>query len=917
MKLRRSEVALAASLALGALATAAGAQTSSEPLASVVVTGIRASLAKSIETKKNADANVEVVTAEDIGKMPDKNIADALSRLTGVSVQAGAANAMDEAERVAIRGTSPNLNVFTVNGHNISSGDWHVSDQGSSGRSVGFGLLSSQLIGQAIVQKTGQADAVEGGVAGSIDMKLRRPLDFGKPWTGEIAVGAVYADRPQKVDPQLSGLLAWQSLDKTLGMMVQVFSEDRHLRRDGQETFNRGTVSASQASAAGDASLSGALYPNQFGAALFEGVRKRKGGYLGVQFQPSKDTDINLSTFQATLNAENVNANAYVTVNELLANGYVIKNPTVSNGILTGATLTRTAAAPANTGALYFDQINRNGAESKSAFTDLDVSHRVNADLLIKGRVGTTNGTGVTPRQPWITLGLFNPQTLSYKLNPDGAASYGFTDAGGNPIDLANIANYKLINGPAAAIDSSDKEDYLHLDAEHAVNWGAISKVKFGTRLSRHNRVYSIYSGRWNAQDNGASGFSTPLASGGYNFVNLPSGASYPAPAGAYPADFGSGLNGAFPTAYPLFSPSQLQAFADQHENSDPLNKVWTSGYGVQESNRALYAMAEFEQGDFSGNFGVRAVTTKVTSTSYTRVGNTGCEANTAACMLPGVITGYRNGTYIPQVTETSHDTVLPSLNLRWQVRGDLIARMGASRTMGRANYNELAGAVSLNNNTLTATAGNPSLKPIVSNNLDLSLGWYFKPRAYVYGALFKQDMKDFVGSGLASLEFLNTSTGLPATYATTTKVGVDAQVKGAELAFEMPIGAGFGVGANYTYVDSSDASTVPAIQMVSTSRQTYNLVGFYENDRFSLRAAWNQRSDYPYVKSGTIVRWFDGVGTLSLSINYKFDERFSVSIDGNNLNDPLRLGYHETENLPANWYKSGRQYYVNLRAKF
>ena len=917
MTFRRTEVALATSFLLAAVATTAGAQTGGAPLDTVVVTGIRASLAKSIEAKKNADANVEVVTAEDIGKMPDKNIADALSRLTGVSVQAGAANAMDEAERVAIRGTSPNLNLFTVNGHAISSGDWHVSDQGSSGRSVGFGLLPSQLIGQAIVQKTGQADAVEGGIAGSIDMKLRRPLDFNKSLTGEIAVGAVYADRPQKVDPQLSGLIAWKSEDKTVGFMAQVFSEERHLRRDGQETFNRGTVSASQAAAAGDASLAGALYPNQFGAALFEGVRKRKGGYLGLEFQPTKDTDINLSTFQATLNAENVNANAYVTVNELLANGYVIKNPTVSNGILTGATLTRTAAAPANTGALYFDQINRNGAESKSAFTDLDASHRVNADLLLKGRIGTTSGTGVTPRQPWITLGLFNPQTLSYQLNPDGAASYGFTDASGKAIDLGNIANYKLINGPAAAIDSSDKENYLHLDGEHVVNWGAINKVKFGTRLSKHDRVYSIYAGRWNAQDNGASGFSTPLASGSYNLVNLPGGAGFPAPAGAYPGDFGSGLGGSYPTTYPLFSPSQLQAFADQNENSDPLNKIWTSGYSVQESNRALYAMAEFEQGELSGNFGLRAVNTKVTSTSYTRVGNTGCEANTAACQLPGVIAGYRNGTYIPQVTETSHDTILPSLNLRWQVRPDMIARMGASRTMGRPNYNELAGAVGLNNNTLTATAGNPLLRPIVSNNLDLSLGWYFQPRAYVYGALFKQDMKDFVGSGLANLEFLNTSTGLPAVYATTTKVGVEAQVKGAELAFEMPIGAGFGVGANYTYVDSSDASTVPSIQMISTSRQTYNLVGYYENERFSVRAAWNQRSDYPYVKSGTIVRWFDGVGTLSVSVNYKINEQFSVSIDGNNLNDPLRKGYHETEDLPANWYKSGRQYYVNLRAKF
>ncbi|MGL5002455.1 MAG: TonB-dependent receptor plug domain-containing protein, partial [Casimicrobium sp.] len=124
----------------------------------VEVTGIRASLQRSIQAKKDAETNVEVVTAEDVGKMPDKNIADALSRVAGVNVQFGGALAMDEAERVAIRGTSPNLNLVTVNSHALSSGDWHVGDQGSSGRSVGFGLMPSQLIGRSVVYKTGQAD---------------------------------------------------------------------------------------------------------------------------------------------------------------------------------------------------------------------------------------------------------------------------------------------------------------------------------------------------------------------------------------------------------------------------------------------------------------------------------------------------------------------------------------------------------------------------------------------------------------------------------------------------------------------------------------------------------------------------------------------------------------------------------------
>ncbi|MFM8795969.1 MAG: TonB-dependent receptor plug domain-containing protein, partial [Betaproteobacteria bacterium] len=141
MKFRQEPIAVAVSTLVFSLAAGAQAQQAAPKDAPqrVEVSGIRASIEQSLVTKRAADTNVDVITAEDIGKMPDKNIADALSRLPGVNVQYGGALAMDEAERVAIRGTSPNLNLVTVNGHALSSGDWHVGDQAGSGRSVGFG----------------------------------------------------------------------------------------------------------------------------------------------------------------------------------------------------------------------------------------------------------------------------------------------------------------------------------------------------------------------------------------------------------------------------------------------------------------------------------------------------------------------------------------------------------------------------------------------------------------------------------------------------------------------------------------------------------------------------------------------------------------------------------------------------------
>ena len=164
-------------------------------LDTVQVTGIRGSVEKSLDVKRDAKSHVDVVTAEDIGKMPDKNIADSLQRVPGVTVSSAGANegGFDENDRVSMRGTNPSLTQTLFNGHNIASGDWFVLNQtGTVGRSVSYTLLPSQLVNQIVVHKTSQASLVEGGVAGSVDILTRHPLDFEKNLTGEVSIGAVH-----------------------------------------------------------------------------------------------------------------------------------------------------------------------------------------------------------------------------------------------------------------------------------------------------------------------------------------------------------------------------------------------------------------------------------------------------------------------------------------------------------------------------------------------------------------------------------------------------------------------------------------------------------------------------------------------------------------------------------------------------
>src|SRR5215472_9387598 len=160
----------------GALAAqAAGTDQAAKPgdLAEVVVTGIRYSVEQSIAQKRAAATVTEVVTAEDIGKMPDKNVADALQRLPGVNISSAGANegGFDEADRVSLRGTNPSLTQTTVDGHMVASGDWFVLDQtGTVGRSVSYTLLPSELVKEVRVNKSSEADFLEGGVACNVDI---------------------------------------------------------------------------------------------------------------------------------------------------------------------------------------------------------------------------------------------------------------------------------------------------------------------------------------------------------------------------------------------------------------------------------------------------------------------------------------------------------------------------------------------------------------------------------------------------------------------------------------------------------------------------------------------------------------------------------------------------------------------------
>ena len=956
MNFQRSRIAVAVTLGLMS-STWAAAQAAADAvkpasagrpaqLDQVVVTGIRASLEASIKVKRDADTNVEVVTAEDVGKMPDKNIADSLSRLSGVNVTHGAALAFDEAERVQIRGTPPKLNLVTINGHSLSSGDWYLSDQNATTRAVGFGMLPSQLIGRAIVYKNGRADITEGGVGGAVDVITRKPLDLKKGLSGEVAVGAVYTSLAAKTDPQLSALIGWQNEARTMGLMVQAFKEDRHLRRDGVENFGVTTLlspdttnpakclTVNGAPVCGNAELKGKRMPGNLASALFEGQRQRKGGFLSAQFRPNNDVDVAFSAFKSSLEASNYNSNTFTFANNMLNNGAILNNYKINGDVVSAATINPnpariTATSPGDI-AVQSGHQARTGAGSTAGFYDLDFKLRANDRLSFNGKLGHTKGTGETEASPGLLFRAFN-KPISYQVNGDQGLDWSIAN-----VDLRNLnqGGWKLISDIQAVFKTRDQDTYAYLNGEYDIDNGFLTKLKFGARNGKHKNEKDQINGAWNFVTTGNGVPSQGLMDAQFPFTSLPI-----ANAGFYPANYGAGLNGNFPKNVLRLDVDGIKGTAALLNYDPVLNKNWTGSYIVNETTQALYVMQEFETAGkaISGNAGVRLVSTDVNSIFYQALAaNRVCPALAVTCppkvgmAVEDPITSSRLSGYVKQEVTTHHTTLLPSLNLRWAIDRHWLARASASRTMARPEYSELAGAVSgLNNNVTpkTASSGNPNLAPTMSTNVDASLAYYASARSYVQGSVFTQNLQNYVKRGTGIVSLKNPDTQLFEDYVVNSFQGRKATLKGFELSGETPVGGGFGVIANLTGIDAEDENRAT---MIGTSKWTYNLRGYFESGAWTASLAWNRRSAYPisYFGNGTIsdvtataarngLNYAAAQGSLAATVSYKVSDSLSVVVDGTNLLNPTRYYYSVTPDMPLGWYKNGRQLFVNLRAKF
>lgn len=854
-------------------------------LDTITVTGIRGAAEKSLDTKREANARLEVVTAEDVGKLPAHNVADTLQRLPGVNISSSSADegGFDEADRVSLRGTSPSLTQTLINGHTVGSADWFVLSQGSNvGRSVSYSLLPSELVSSVEVNKSSQAKLQDGGTTGTVNIITRKPLQFAKQLTAEASIGAVRSDQAKSTDPQLSALFNFKSEDNTFGVMVQAFRQKRELRREAQE-FPGGWFKIGGAVAASNPDLAGVWAPSLIGSTLFEQTRDRSGGLIELQFKPLDDLTLGMSAFTSDMKANNYNRNFMLWGGNFVNSQAPNAGYTVKDGVLTNANYT---GVPGTTYGIY-DMIYRE-ASAKSSYFTVDADWQITDNLNAKLQAGTTKGTGKTERQfiaevgvgvgggaSWSTHGIGSPTdwSLGGNIGPSGACCFG------------TWGNQQVI--------AEDKEDWASIDFSHFFNGGVLSSIDFGARYADHKR----------------EALSPEGASPGNIWAALQNGET-----ANYPSDFASGLGGNFPRNIWYFTPSALkQAIINNstwlYNNDGPTGRHNYGGeWSVAEKNLAAYVQANLVGDKWSGNFGLRYVSIDQDILSY--------QAVSGAYPNPDVSSLF--GQWIRLNANNKRNRVLPSANFKYDLSDNLVLRLAASQTQTLPDFSALGASASGSDLDKTGSGGNPKLKPVLSSNFDANLEWYFMPRGLLSVGVFAMDMKDYVAYGTEQRQLFSELTGQLETYDIAMPINADAKVKGVEVAYEQPIGDNFGINANYTYSDGETSHTWAdgSHSLLGNSKNTYNVGAFFENDTFGARVSYTYRSSFLIGLSAANPYYQDDFGTLSASLSYKATDWLSISFDALNLNNPT-YKYYQSSVIPVAFYENGRQYYLNFRFKY
>ncbi len=942
-KLSTAIVAILSSVFGSPYVSAQGTGSGANDMDEVVVIGIRQSMQRNMDIKRASSGVVDAITAEDIGKFPDSNIAASLQRVPGVSIQRSGARG--EPTGITVRGFGGDFNETLFDGRRISTA--------AGGRSVDFSTVGADFVGGVAVMKTPDVTLSSNSIGATVNIQYPKPFDSPGQKIAISASGSMQ-DQSGDIQPTIGALYSNTFADDTVGVLVNLIntSQETEANRVFVSGWQGGYLrECQQTSSCTDEQMDepGTIvswYQQQFGAEQHRTTDDRIDGRIAFQWRPNDKLLLTIDDNYSRQDVETFNFgvgvwfdfNAFRDVS-LDNNGTIVDFVNLDDVMNLNAAITRSLLETNQIG------VNLNYQATDNLSYVFDFSH-AKSELNPDGRnstdsMGTGYGGDLGCDMGVRVLGDSSdtlPQMSTYGPGCDESRVNDTSVIGSHVIVRMRQENTDTIN--QGKFVTSWSEDNLKIDA-------GISIVDDTFTLQNSNTFANNFWQTW-------AGYGAP--SGRSTGLVLPADMprSY-----VSTSDFIPGFSGdeALMPELMAFNPMDAYAFLEGQGNPQTTN---IPGYNydccgtnytgtlalaldpgsVQDINETTMALflkvgidTQIGNLPFHINAGIREERTEVTSKGIGRVPTQLTLSDADPTLLSTTFSA-------SQPISTSHDYsfLLPSFDLKLDLTDSLILRFDASRTLTRPAINLLTPVLNVGAlprvGALSATGGNPKLEPFLSDNLDLGLEWYYLDTSYLAANLFYKDVTNFIVQGTQRQtinDVIDPSTNMPAVYTVTQQVnGPKAQVHGLELAWQHLFGeSGFGFNANLTLVDTNkpyDRNDLTQSGFAVTGlADSANFVGFYDRDGFEVRVAVNWRDEYllqfgqeqNLSAFGTEPTFVNASTQIDLSASYKFTDRLNVFFEGTNLTNETMSTHGRYDNQLLNVWSYGSRYKVGVRYRF
>ncbi len=965
-------------------------------LETVVITGIRKSLETSVNLKRKGQGLVDGIVAEDIGKFPDTNLAESLSRISGVSIE----RSNGEGTRITVRGMGPDQNLVLLNGRQMPGSSF---DGGApSSRSFDFSNLASDGIAALEVYKTSRASSPTGGMGATVNVRTQRPLDtkgtiaqIGVKLVNDETAGNVPSEQKGKsATPELNAIYSTQSADGTFGIALIGTYQER------DSGYSSAAVTSGWWTRPGNVN-------NDWGGAGVQDWGSLPGAQTGqITNRPALDSIYNLP--------QNLNYSFTGVHRERLNGQMVVQVKPVKDVVATlDFVMSEQKFRQRRNDVSAWFNFGGTGAQFGEYQPGSPSSPIIYGEKFVNGDTAMgVSRTQVKNKNQQVGLNVKWKASNELKFDFDMHKSSA-TSGADDPLGTSVVIGTAMFNRGETQVDFSNKFPVLSIkDAPLNASLMELQGSVFSNSYQKNEVQQLQANGQWNINGDSNLDFGVSLTEvkNRSAFANVQRGA-WGANAGGGPAalpdnifkadslgKYFGGIPGSNdPRLYNqffVFNFDQLRDAAIKHLGSDAEMKAsfnFTDDLRTTEKSEAIYGQYNlvWDWGvpmDLSA--GLRYERTKVESPSVESVptsvvwnGETEMDVR-----FNGTTSSLRTGKY---------SNVLPSIDWSADLTNDTKVRLSYGKTIGRPGWaaiqgGRILGGLARINEGGNGSIGNPNLKPLQSNNFDFSAEHYYAKSSYVAVSYFLKKVKNYLKDGQviqtipgittplggayynAALQsggctpiqnqcirnyiFANfegrpgvqvvrdangnvnsgasTITGQPSDPLLAFKLGTSengdrkSRINGIELNAQHIFGnSGFGLSGNFTKVKSdlnyNDNKDGRQLDVLVGMGDSGNLVGFFENETFNARLAYNWRGkflaanfagDNPAKSQGMYVEPY---GQFDLSLGYSWDKNLRFQFEAINLTDEYVRTHFRNENQIGSVTKLGRRYMIGARYKF